>query len=52
VVLLHADAVAEDGAAADAAGGVDGEDGEGLALAAERGGEGVDQRFCRLPVRR
>jgi hypothetical protein len=53
VVLLHADAVAEDGAAADAAGGVDGEDGERLAL---RGGARWRARrpacSCRLPARR
>ncbi len=44
VMPLHADAVAEDRAAGDAAGGIDGDDGDGLSAAAEFGGQRVDER--------
>src|ERR1035437_3899410 len=44
VVLLHAYAVAQNGAAGGAAAGVDGEDGEGLALFAQLQRQGVHQR--------
>ena len=43
MVLLHADAVAQNGAAADAAGGVDCEDRDRLVLTTEYRSEGVDQ---------
>src|SRR5664280_992144 len=44
VVLLHADAIAQNGAAGDAAAGVHGEDGDCLAPLAQLPGEGVHQR--------
>ena len=40
VVALHADAVAQDGAAGERAGGIDGDDADGLALRAEGGAPG------------
>ena len=43
VVLLHAYAVAEDGASGEAAGGVDGEDGDRFVLGSQGQGQGVDE---------
>ena len=43
MVLLHADAVAQDGSAGAATGGVDGQNGDGFALTAQGGGEGIHQ---------
>ena len=43
VMLLHADAVAEDGAVGERAGGIDGDDADGAGLAAEVGGDLIDK---------
>ena len=43
MMLLHADAVAEDGAVGERAGGVDGDDADGAGLAAEVSGDLIDE---------
>jgi hypothetical protein len=50
-MLLHADAVAQDGAAGDAAAGIDGDDADGVSAATENAGERVYESTLSCPGR-